>query len=84
MFEFRGGIIEQPPSGPTADAGPDQTVDEGAIVTLDGTGSTDPDSQNLTYAWALSGHVGPPITLSSSTSATPTFQSLDDGTYRSR
>ena len=81
MFEFRGGIIAQPPSGPTANAGPDQTVDEGAIVTLDGAGSTDPDSQNLTYAWALSGHAGPPITLSSSTSATPTFQSLDDGTY---
>ncbi len=81
IFEFRGGIIEQPPSGPTANAGPDQTVDEGAIVTLDGTASTDPDSQNLTYAWALSGHVGPPITLSSSTGARPTFQSLDDGSY---
>jgi len=81
IFEFRGGIVEQPPSGPTADAGPDQTVDEGTVVTLDGTGSSDPDSQNLTYAWTLGNHTGPPIALSSSTAAKPTFQTLDDGTY---
>ena len=81
MFEFRGGIVEQPPSGPTANAGPDQTVDEGAVVTLDGTASSDPDSQNLTYSWALGNHTGPPITLSSATAAKPTFQTLDDGMY---
>ena len=81
MFEFRGGIIEEPPSEPTANAGPDQTVDEGAVVTLDGTGSTDPDSPNLTYSWALTSHVGPPIVLSSSAAAKPTFQTTDDGTY---
>ena len=81
MFEFRGGIIEEPPREPIANAGPDQTVDEGAVVTLDGTASTDPDSANLTYAWALTSHVGPPIILSSSTAARPTFQSTDDGSY---
>jgi hypothetical protein len=41
---------------PTADAGPDQTVyawiDGIAEITLDGTGSNDPDCNELTYFWA--------------------------------
>ena len=35
---------------PTADAGSDQTVQEGSEVTLSGTAS-DPDNDNLTYQW---------------------------------
>ena len=34
-----------------ADAGPDQTVSGGDTVTLNGSGSSDPDSDALTYAW---------------------------------
>jgi RHS repeat-associated protein len=67
---------------PDADAGPDTSVVEGSLVTLDGTASTDPDGDPLAYSWQLAGHSGPPITLSSATSATPSFRTFDDGEYR--
>ena len=40
---------------PVADAGPDQTVIVGAVVTLDGTGSSDPNDDDLTYLWTIEG-----------------------------
>jgi hypothetical protein len=56
---------------PTANAGPDQTVASGATVQLDGSGSTDPEGQALTFMWTQTS--GPAVTLSDPTSATPTF-----------
>ena len=56
---------------PTADAGTDQTVYEGATVTLDGTGSRDPEGQALMYAWSQTG--GATVTLSSASAVSPTF-----------
>ena len=54
---------------PIADAGPNQTVDEGAIVGLDGSGSSDPEGEDLSYQWTAPAGV----TLSSATAERPNF-----------
>jgi len=56
---------------PTADAGPDQTVDEGMTVALDGANSTDADGAIASYLWTQK--AGASVTLSDSASAQPTF-----------
>ena len=62
---------------PTAVVGDDRTVAEGDNVTLDGSGSADPEEQPLTYAWTASSG----ITLSDDTAAMPTFTAPEvDGT----
>jgi hypothetical protein len=61
--------VKQVNKAPTANAGPDQTVNEGSVVTLDGSGSTSATNNVLTFKWTAP--VG--ITLSSETIAKPTF-----------
>lgn len=54
---------------PIAHAGQGQTVDEGATVTLDGSLSSDPDGDSLTFSWTAPAG----IVLSDATVAAPTF-----------
>lgn len=57
---------------PVASAGPDQTVIVNASVSLDGTGSYDPDGHlPLTYLWTQTG--GPLVVLDNPAASNPTF-----------
>jgi len=56
---------------PVADAGADQVVDEGDPVTLDGSASSDPDTDPLLFTWTQLS--GPSVTLSDANDPQPTF-----------
>ncbi|MEM9085781.1 MAG: PKD domain-containing protein [Pseudomonadota bacterium] len=56
---------------PVADASNDQSVRGGDAVTLDGSGSTDPDGDTLSYTWTQIS--GPAVTLSDANAVSPTF-----------
>ncbi|MGF1527559.1 MAG: PKD domain-containing protein, partial [Candidatus Competibacterales bacterium] len=66
---------------PTAIAGPDQTVAVDALVTLDGSGSSDLNGDPLTYQWSLVGPAGSTATLDAATQAKPLFQPDGVGSY---
>ena len=66
---------------PNADAGTDQNATVGEQVTLDGSGSNDPDGDTLQYQWHLTPPDGSTTTLSDTTAAAPTFIPDRAGTY---
>jgi len=56
---------------PSANAGPDQSVESGATVTLDGTASSDADGTIESYLWEQTS--GTTVTLTDAATATATF-----------
>ncbi|MEW5766397.1 MAG: fibronectin type III domain-containing protein [bacterium] len=67
---------------PVANAGSDQTVGLGSLVVLDGSLSSDPDGNPLTYQWTQT--AGPAVTLSNPTAQKPTFTPLTPDRYHFR
>lgn len=65
---------------PVAEAGDDQTVQEGSPVTLDGSASFDLDGDSLTYSWVQS--AGPAVSLSGANTATLAFTAPFVGSAR--
>ena len=66
--------VDKRPVANAGHPGPDQNVNEGSLVTLNGSASTDPDiGDTLTYSWTQT--AGPSVTLSNPTSAMTTFSS---------
>ena len=73
LSPFSITVIAAANQPPTAVAGVNQTVNEGVLVILDGTGSSDPDGDSLTYQWSQT--QGTSVGLANPAGPTPTFTS---------
>ena len=71
-YEVLTRTIHVGTSPPIADAGPDQLGVPAGTITLNGSGSHDPNGEALTYQWVQ--EAGPTVTLSAATSVITTFQ----------
>jgi len=69
---------------PTANAGSPQTVGVGQLVTLNGSGSSDPEAQPLTYSWSFTATgrpAGSAAVLTNPTTVNPTFTADVAGSF---
>jgi hypothetical protein len=69
-------------SAPVADAGPDQLNMTAGTITLDGSGSYDPEGDPMTYQWVQTG--GPTVSLAGANTVKSTFTAAQDTTYTFR
>ena len=70
-------------SAPTAVISGENEIGTGVVITLDGSGSSDPDGDELSFSWQLlEKPTGSNATLSSSSSASVDFTADQAGTYK--
>ncbi|MFT5584487.1 MAG: hypothetical protein ACI9VR_002072 [Cognaticolwellia sp.] len=69
---------------PVADCGPNQAVEVGERVQLDGGTSIDPEGEALTYNWTLSPPDGSSASLSDPSASDPSFEADITGTFRAK
>lgn len=82
MSEADEVVVSSANLAPTAEAGPDQIVPAGVMVDLDGSASSDPEDDFLTYAWMLTGKPANSNAVLFDTSLpNPFFQADVEGTY---
>jgi hypothetical protein len=82
FFGSRFGPPRPPNQPPIANAGPDQTVTVGTLVTLDGRRSSDPDGDPITFQWSfVSTPEGSAAELTGADTAQPTFTPDVAGEY---
>ena len=69
-------------TAPVANAGAGQSVNVGSTVALNGSASSDPDGDAITYSWSISSRpVNSTATLTNPTSVNPTFVADKAGAY---
>ena len=66
---------------PLADAGLDQSVEQGTTVLLDGSGSRDPDGRIVEYEWRIETPSGSVVSPRNRTAARTTFVADSNGRY---
>lgn len=82
VYLLRAGPMIQPNRAPTASAGSDRTVTVGTEVQLDGSGSSDPEGGELSFAWTLTSRPSDSsASLSGANTAQPTFTPDVAGEY---
>ena len=82
VYALRAVEFIKPNQPPTADAGPDQTLRVGTTVQLDGSASSDPDGDSLTFSWKfISRPTGSLAELADADTEAPTFTPDVKGNY---